>query len=83
MMDRFDSRLIGDYRKRLTAKINEETERLVTTPAPDHAEYKQRVGLVRGLADALVILQDIQDNLGRDEAVQSEGGSRAANSYES
>lgn len=83
-MDRYETKLATDFKDRVARKVEEESRRLVTTPAADHASYMNRVGLIKGLDEAVKILKSVQDDLGR-EARNDKGEEKknATASYES
>ena len=67
MMDAYGHRLASAIGETLQSRINDLSLNLATTPSEDFAAYKQRVGHIQGLRDALVVLKEAENNLDRPE----------------
>jgi len=58
-----DSRLARTFENRLLEEISREGSAIVTGAAVDIADYKYRVGVVRGMKRALAVLDDTEREL--------------------
>lgn len=70
-MDAFQIRLSTALRAALEAKIVDLTALLVKTPAEDYPSYKERVGRIKGLHDALVEARDIEARMDKPEGAKN------------
>lgn len=66
-MDAYQARFATELRNRITARIVEANEQFATAMAEDYPGYLLRVGVVKGLKEALEMAQWIEDALGRPE----------------
>lgn len=83
-MDSLDSILLSEFRKKVTDDIASRKDQLVTSPALDHAESMRRIGLIKGLMEALAMIEGIRTDITRDtKPTPTEGKTNARRSYES
>ena len=69
-MDAFESRVTRSVKETLDTRISDLKSRLVNTPAEDYAGYKQRVGHIAGLSDALTVIREAEKTFSRAEIVE-------------
>lgn len=80
-MEAYSNRLSRIVKQTLEDRIAEQSARLVEVPAQDFSDYKQRVGSVQGLKDALVIVREAEKEIDRPEG-QKETTSVGGRRYE-
>lgn len=66
-MDSYSNRLSQSLRDVLENRVEELSRMLVTTKAIDYADYSQRIGHVQGLREAISVLSNVEQQLGRAE----------------
>lgn len=67
-MDVFEARFSRSLFDLLGSRIAEETDKLVSTAAPDHAGYMARVGFIRGLKAAMSEARELEAQMSKPEA---------------
>lgn len=70
-MDAFQTRLAQQLSAEIEAKVASLTRLLVTTPAPDHSAYMERVGHIKGLEWTLSAARDVEAALSKPEQKHS------------
>lgn len=69
-MDRFSVQLSKRLGTTLEGMIYDATHKLVHTRASDYADYRERIGVITGLARALKLLEETESSLGREETAE-------------
>ena len=69
-MDAFTTRLSNTLREKLDAEAHDTAHKLTTSIAQEYADYRERVGVVKGLRRAIDILNEIEKMLGRTEEIE-------------
>lgn len=80
-MEAYSNRLSRMVKQTLDDRITEQSARLVTVPAEDFPGYKQRVGSIQGLKEALDIIKEAERELDRPEG-QKEAAPANGRRYE-
>ena len=66
-MDRFSAAITDRFAEEVDGLVKHETSMLITTVAVDYADYRQRIGFLKGLARAVLLMQKIKQELSRAE----------------
>ena len=69
-MDAYSKRFASSLSDLLTAKKRELTDLLVSTPAPDHAAYMERVGRIKGVEFAIETASDLETKMSAPDKVE-------------
>jgi len=72
-MDAYQIRFAKSLCDILENRVSELTALLVSTPAPDHSAYSERVGHIKGLKSALQEARDLEERMGKPEAKKEQG----------
>ncbi len=67
-MDVFEARFSRSLFDLLEGRIADETDKLVSTAAPDHAGYMARVGFIRGIKAAMGEARELEAQMSKPEA---------------
>jgi len=70
-MDGFTTRLSNTLREKLEAAAHDIATKLTQAVATDYADYRERVGVAKGLRQAAVMLSEVEKDLGRTEDATS------------
>ena len=81
MMEAYSNRLSRMVKQTLEDRINDQSANLANVPSEDFPTYKQRVGNIRGLKEALEIVMEAEKELNRPEG-QKEAVPASGRRYE-
>jgi len=62
-MDAYDSKALRVWRDQVTEEVNMQAMALAKGSATDYADYRDRAGRIKGLWDAVHIMDEVLDKL--------------------
>lgn len=69
-MEAYSNRLSRMVKQTLEDRIADQSANLANTPCEDFPAYKQRVGNIRGLQEALNVIREAEQELDRPEGLK-------------
>jgi hypothetical protein len=81
-VDAFSARFASALHDLLERLIAEKSASLAITPAADYPAYRERVGIIKGLKDALMGASELETTLGRSEKTQQVATNSLRQGYE-